>query len=116
MKSIRLATWLGAAAWVGAAHAGPCASDISALQVAYDAKLQAAAASGPTGAEGTYATMHRQPTPNTIAHAETKLGDLSPEKAEAFAAAMARAREADRAGDRSACVQALGEARRALVP
>jgi hypothetical protein len=116
MRCIRVTAWVVAVAWVGAAQAGPCASDISALEVAYDAKLKAAAASGPTGAESASATMHRQPTPNSIARAEVKLGDLSPEKAEAFAAAMKRAREADGAGDRSACMQALGEARRALGP
>jgi predicted lipid-binding transport protein (Tim44 family) len=96
------------------AYAGPCTGEISRLQAAYDARLEAAAAAGPAGAESTAATMHRQPTPNSVAGAEVKLGDLPPAKVEAFGAAMKRAREADGAGDRAACEQALGEARGAL--
>jgi len=59
-------------------------------------------------------TMHRQPTPRSIAGAEVQLGDVSKEQAEAVGAAMVRAREADRLGDKSACEQALSDAERAL--
>ena len=97
-----------------AANAGPCIEEIAQVQARYDARLNAAAASGPTAPESTAATMHRQPTPNSVAGAEVKLGELSPEKADAFAAAMKRAREADAVGNQSACEQALGDARGAL--
>lgn len=97
-----------------AAHAGPCIDEIAQVQARYDARLNAAAASGPTAPESTAATMHRQPTPNSVAGAEVKLGELSPENADAFTAAMKRAREADAAGDGGACEQALGDARVAL--
>jgi len=103
---------LGVAA--GAAQAGPCTEGISRLQTAYDATLNATAAAGPTASESTAATLHHQPTLNSVAGAEEKLGELSPEKVEAFQAAMARARQADDRADAGACRQALGEARRAL--
>lgn len=116
MRTLGMAAFVvGVALFVaGAAHAGPCTGQISQLQAAYDAKLGAAAASGPTTQESTAATMHRQPTLNSVAGAEVKLGELSPEKADAFAAAMKRAREADAAGDMAACDQALGDASHAL--
>ena len=60
------------------------------------------------------ATMHRQPTPGSIAATEVNLGDISPEKVQAVEALMTRAREADRAGDQAACEQALAEVQRIL--
>lgn len=102
--------------WAAAAFAGPCDSEIVRVQAEYDARLHAAAASGPAAAQSTAATMHRQPTPNSVAGAEVKLGELSPAKADAFAAAMKKARDADAAGDQGACEQALGDARGALAP
>ena len=54
--------------------------------------------------------MHRQPTPESIAAAEADLGDVSPEKVQEAEAFMTRARDAERAGDQSACEQALAEA------
>jgi hypothetical protein len=84
------------------------------VQAEIDDKLNARAAAAPAAREGTSAKMHRQPTPESIAEAEVKLGVVSGEKAKAIDAAMARARKADRAGDRSACDQALAEARRTL--
>ena len=83
------------------------------LQPRVDAKLEAAAGSGPTAAESLAARLHRQPTPGSIAAAEEKLGEIA---AGALAAAMARAREADGAGDRSACEQAVAEVQRLLGP
>jgi hypothetical protein len=49
-----------------------------------------------------------------IAAAEAELGEISPEALNAVNAAMARAVEADGAGDRSACEQALADAKRLL--
>ena len=85
------------AASMSASYAGPCSHEIDRVQAEIDAKLEAKAAAGPSARESTAATMHRQPTPGSIATAETRLGDVSPQKVEAVAAAMARAREADHA-------------------
>ena len=76
--------------------------------------LEAQAGAGPSARETAAATMHRQPTPDSIAAAESKLGDVSPEKekVQAVEALLTRAREADRVGDQSACEQALAEVRR----
>ena len=82
------------------------------MQAKIDAMLEALAAAGRSARESTAATMHRQPTPGSIAAAEVNLGDVSPEKIQAVEALMTRAREADRAGDQSACEQALAEVRR----
>jgi hypothetical protein len=97
-------------------HAGPCAHQIDQTQSLIDAKLQARAAKGPTARESAGAKTDRQPTPNSIARAEEKLGDVSPEKVAAVKAAMARAHAADGAGDGAACAQALADAMRALGP
>ena len=96
------------------ALAGPCATEIAAAQTAFDARLQAAAESGPAAAQSKEATEHRQPTPKSIAHAEESLGELSHEKAHAFGEAINRARAADAAGDLKACESALDDARAAL--
>jgi hypothetical protein len=58
--------------------------------------------------------MHRQPTPGSIAAAESKLGDVSPEKVQEAEALMTQGREADRADNRSACERALAEVQRLL--
>ena len=101
------------AAWGSAANAGPCAQGIDRLQAQFDSKLEANAVAGPSR-ESTAATMNRQPTPQSIAAAEAKLGEISPEKVQAFEAAIARARVADRVADPSACEQALADAQSAL--
>ena len=56
--------------------------------------------------------MHRQPTPRSIATAESEVGGFSSEQREAFAAAMTRAREADYASDESSCKQAVADVER----
>ena len=104
------------AASMAAAYAGPCSHEIDRVQALIDAKLEAKAAAGPAARESTAATMNRQPTPGSIAAAEARLGEVSPQTVEAVAAAMARARKADSADDQSACEQALAEVRRALGP
>jgi hypothetical protein len=100
----------------GAVHAGPCMPQIGAMQAKFDAKLEAAARRGPPGRESIAATDSRQPTPDSIAAAEVKLGDLSPAKVETIEAGLARARKADDAGDNGACEQALAEVARAIGP
>jgi hypothetical protein len=78
------------AASISAGYAGPCSQEIATAAVS-------------SARESTAATMHRQPTPHSIATGESELGDLSPEQVTAVTALMARAREADSAGDESAC-------------
>src|SRR5262249_22232877 len=104
------------AASVSASYAGPCSQDIDHMQARVDARLDALAAAGPAARESTAATMHRQPTPGSIAAAESRLGDMSSSTAEVLKAAMARAREADGAGDKAACEQALSDVQRAIGP
>jgi len=104
------------AASTSASYAGPCSHEIDRVLAEINAKLEAKAGAGPSARESTAATTHRQPTPGSIAAAEVKLGDVSSQKAEAVAAAMTRAREADQAEDQSACEQALAEVQRALGP
>jgi hypothetical protein len=104
------------AAPASAAVAGPCTDQIGLVQAKFDAKLEAAARRGPTGRESVAATDSRQPTPDSIAAAEVKLGDLSPGAVQTIEAGMARARRADAAGDKSACEQALAEVQRAIGP
>ena len=118
MITLRLAT-LGAAAFLASmsmSYAGPCSGEIDRTQARLDARLDAAAAAGPSAPESGAALRHQQPTPGSIAAAESRLGDLSAAAVAAMKAAMARAREADRAGDVSACEQALAEVRRAIGP
>jgi hypothetical protein len=95
-------------------YAGPCTSEIAHMQRKVDAMIEAIAGAGPVGKESVAADLNRQPTPESIAAAEAKLGEG--QRAEAAVAALARAREADRADDKSACERALAEAQRALGP
>jgi hypothetical protein len=53
------------------------------VQAGIDAKLEAQAAAGRSASESTSATMHRQPTPGSIAAAEAELGDISSEQLQA---------------------------------
>jgi hypothetical protein len=99
-----------------AGYAGPCSHDIDLTQSRVDAKLEAKAAAGPSARESSAATMHRQPTPGSLAAAESKLGEVSSDTVEAVKAAMARARKADLANDKSACEQALADVQRAIAP
>jgi hypothetical protein len=114
LRLLVLAAALAASA--SAAQAGPCAQQIDLMQARFDAKLAAAARSGPTARESVAATDSRQPTPDSIAAAEAKLGDISPGTVEVIEAGMARARKADMAGDKSACEQALADVQRTIGP
>jgi hypothetical protein len=104
------------AASMPTSYAGPCSHEIDRTQAEVDAKLEAKAGAGPFARESSGALVHRQPTPGSIAAAEGRLGEVSPRTVEAVAAAFARAREADRAGDKSACEQALADVQRAIGP
>ena len=78
------------------------------------ARLDAIAAKGRPGTESTFATMHRQPTPATVAGADENLGDVSEQDVRAVREYMTEARKADDANDRPACEKALTEARKIL--
>ena len=95
-------------------YAGPCTGEIDRMQAAIDARLEAKAAAGPAARESTAATMNRQPTPGSIAAAEARLGEVSPQTIEAVGAAMAHARAADRADDKIACERALADVQRVI--
>ena len=102
------------AASTSVSYAGPCSQEITRVQAEINVKLNTRAKAGPTASESPAAKMHRQPTPSSVAGAEVKLGYTSPEQVKAVETAMAQARKADVAGDRSACERALAAAQRAL--
>jgi hypothetical protein len=89
------------------AHAGPCTDRIYQTDLAAARVLDSAAAQGRPATESAFATMHRQPTPGSIASAEEQAGDLTPDKMQAITEAMDEARHADDAGDRAGCEKAL---------
>ncbi len=93
-----------------ASAAGPCTQQIAQVQAPIDAKLAANAAAGPSAAESSAALRNRQPTPRSIAEAESKLGEISPELTATLRTDMARAREADLAGDQKTYETALAAA------
>jgi hypothetical protein len=96
------------------AHAGPCTDRIYQTDIAIEKLLDAAAAQGQPAAESTFATMHRQPTPRSVAGAEEKAGDLTPAQTQTIMDTMELARKADDAGDQAGCEKALGEAQSIL--
>lgn len=99
-----------------ASHAGPCTNAIGNMQARIDAKLEAKAAAGPIAREGVSAGMSDQPTPRSMAAAEEKLGEVSPETVDAVRQAMLRARAADGTGDKNACEQSLADVQRLIGP
>jgi hypothetical protein len=117
--TVRLALWLCAAMLAVstiACSAGPCSPEIGRMQRRLDARLAAKAETAPQAAQGTRALLHRQPTPGSMAAAEVEVGVISPEKAKAVREAMARARDADQAGDKATCEKALAEVQRTIGP
>ena len=96
---------LGAAA----AHAGPCTDRIYQTDLEVAKILDSAAAEGRAAPQTAFATMHRQPTPGSVASAEQQVGDLSSDEVEAITEAMDVARHADDANDRDGCEKALAD-------
>src|SRR5215471_3893838 len=90
-------------------EAGPCSPEIYSMEARIEATLNAKAAAGSTAQESIESLLHRQPTPRSIAAAESRLGTISPQKLDAITQGMARAREADSAGDLYACRRALSD-------
>ena len=95
-------------------YAGPCTDRIYQTNLEVAELLDAAAAQGRTAPQSTFATMHRQPTPGSIASAEQQAGDLSSADVQAITEAMDVARRADDEGDRAGCEKALSQVDRVL--
>ena len=112
LRSVAL-TAVALVASTGLAHTGPCLDEITQVQQSIDSTLERIAATGRTARQGTGLT-HVQPTPRSIAAAEAQLGELPPEKIDAARQAMVRAHTADAAGDKTACEEALADAKRVL--
>jgi hypothetical protein len=87
----------------GAAHSGPCTSQIEVLERQIG-RASASAKIGPTAPQSIAAQLH-QPTLTTVQNAERKAN------ADA-AAALQRARQADTDDNPTACAKALDEAKR----
>ncbi|HZZ25659.1 MAG TPA: hypothetical protein VFE60_25265 [Roseiarcus sp.] len=92
------------------AHAGPCTDRIYQTDLDVAKILNSAAAQGRPATQSTFATMHRQPTPGSIASAEQDAG----KEAQAITEAMDVARHADDEGDRAGCEKALSDLDRML--
>jgi len=90
-------------------YAGSCMQDVDRTWGELGSKMQARIGAGRSAPQSVTALRHYQPTPNSIAAAEERLGErwLPMEMA---VMALARAREADRLNDKDACEQALTEA------
>jgi hypothetical protein len=119
MKITRILALSSAAitASISASWAGGCSVEIDAMVGRINAVLEASAGAGSTAKEqAVVAGRHVQPTPRSMAAAEAKLGEISPETLELVMQAMARARAADSVGDNVACKEALGEVQRAIGP
>jgi hypothetical protein len=105
------------AASISASLAGPCSAEIDAMVARINAALEARAGAGSTAKEqGVVAGRHVQPTPRSLAAAEEKLGEMSPETVELVRQAMARASAANSVGDNVACKEALTDVQRAIGP
>ena len=94
-------------------RAHSCSHDIDRAWVQVNATVQARIVAGRSLPQGTIALLHRQPTRSSIAMAEETLVDVWLPM-ETAVAALAHAREADRANDRIACEEALAEVQRVI--
>jgi hypothetical protein len=99
-----------------AAHAGPCEQQLYGTEIAREARLNALGAHGNAAPESTFAMMHRQPTPTTVAEAEERAGEVSGANLTAVEKFLQEARKADAANDLPACTKALAEVRKILGP
>src|ERR1700733_243544 len=97
-----------------ASHANPCSPDIDRAWIEVSAKIQARTSVGRSAPQSSIALLHRQPTQRSIAAAQDTLVDVW-EPMESAVAALARAREADRANDTMACEAALEDAHRMIA-
>jgi hypothetical protein len=79
------------------------------MQASVDTMIAATAVAGSPGRQSTAAMKHRQPTPSAVTAAEAKMEEG--ERVRRAVAALAQAREADRAGNGGACERALAAVR-----
>jgi len=84
-------------------QAGPCTAQIAQIE-RYLRSTAPGPDSGPTLPQSVGAQLHHQPTPGSVQGAEGKA------RADGLAA-LDRARNADAAGDASACAQAIEDAK-----
>src|SRR5579872_1229168 len=96
------------------AYAGPCSDRIYQTDLEVAKLLDSAAAQGRTARQSAFATMHRQPTPGSVASAEQQAGALSTDEVQAITEAMDEARHADDEGDGDGCEKALSDVNRIL--
>jgi hypothetical protein len=101
---LAVATCVASIAGAGAAHSGPCTAQIAQLKQQI-ASTPPGPDSGPTAPQSVGAQLHRQPTPQSVQHAE-RVANADAD------AALAQAQKADAAGDAAGCQKALGEAKR----
>jgi hypothetical protein len=85
------------------------------MQAKIDARLEAKAAAGPPAPASAMVGV-AQPTPRSMATVEERVGEISPQTANAGEQAMAHARAADGSGDKAACEKALAEVQRLIGP
>jgi hypothetical protein len=86
-----------------AARGGPCTEDITLLERQIAAAVPGPE-SGPTGTQTVGAQLHHQPTPGSVERAEHVANKDADE-------ALARAKQADNAGNAADCNAALKQAR-----
>jgi hypothetical protein len=113
--TMRHLTVIGAAALVLSAlpgHAGPCSKEIERMQAELDARIEMIIDIARFVREARRAFGLPAPIPSPPASAESSPGDGS--WMGRAVASMARAREADRSGDRVACANALADLQRAV--
>ncbi len=89
-----------------------CSAELQRTRIAVNKALAQHAAAGPFAPESKFAKLGHQPTPSTLAQAESKF-DNWPNGSDAVAA-LQRARQASKAGDSQACLDALRDARTAI--
>jgi hypothetical protein len=102
------------AAATPAVGADSCNGDIVRVVIRINAELAAIESKGPVVPQSSAARLHHQPTPGSIAAAESRAGVLPARSVKAVEAGLARARKAARSGDQGACEQALAQVQRLL--
>jgi hypothetical protein len=101
---VGVALWLNA----GIAQAGPCTADISQFEATVHQSAGDPLA-GLTARQSVDAQLGHQPTPQSVHRADRRLKSR-------FSAAMARAKQYDAQGNRSACTRALNAAKKIYIP
>jgi hypothetical protein len=95
----------------GPSYSGPCTQQILDVRNAGKEKQSARITAGGSAAESTGATLHHQPTPNSVGEAQVQLGEISEKDKVAFLQAIERANAAGEANNLAECEKALTEAR-----